>query len=100
MHSDDGPVDQRAPAANLVLVSRDRRRRRLSVGRGGGEGLPRELPLRGRVVSDRVLRPVPANGVDRDRVTERAGGSTEGYGGRHKRSGKDELDATWRDVPS
>jgi hypothetical protein len=92
MHSDDGPVDQRAPAANLVLVSRDRRRR-LSVGRGGGEGLPREPPLRGRVVSDRVLRPVPANGVDRGRVTERACRSTDGYGGRYQRSGKDELTA-------
>ena len=63
MHTDDGPVDQRAPAANLVLVSRDGRLSRLGVGRGGGDGLPREPPLRGRVVSDRVLRLVPANGV-------------------------------------
>ena len=33
MHTDDGPVDQRAPAADLVLVSRDGRFSRSRVGR-------------------------------------------------------------------
>ena len=94
VHTDDGPVDQRAPATNLVLVSRDGRLCRLGVGRGGGDGLPLEPPLRGRVVSDRVLRLVPANGVDRSRVTERACGSEDGYRRRHKGGEKDELDAS------
>jgi hypothetical protein len=94
MHADDRPVDQRPPSADLMLVPDDRPFRRFGVALCGREGALRERPLLGRGMSDGVLRYMAANGVDR--MTERAGGNGNRYGGRHK-CDKEELDATWGD---
>ena len=97
MHADDRPADERAPATDLMLVTRDRSFRRLGVGRGGRDSAPRELPFRGGVMSDGVLRHVPANGAHRAGVTKRARGSSDRYDRCHKR-GEDELGAVSADT--
>jgi hypothetical protein len=94
--ADDRPVDQRAPAADLVLGPRDRGFGRLGVGRGGRAGALLEGALVGRTVSDVVLRDVRADFAVGG-VGTRASRGRDGYDRRDE--GGEEVGAASADNP-